>query len=83
MTGDPRAFKQIVLNLVANAIKFTERGGTVTVSAAVEGSRLMLRVRITASASRPTTSSGSAIPSSRPARPISGGTKAPASDCRS
>ena len=33
-----------MLNLVANAIKFTERGGSVTVSAAVEGSRLMLRV---------------------------------------
>jgi len=44
MTGDPRAFKQIVLNLVSNAIKFTERGGRVTVSAAVEGSRLVLRV---------------------------------------
>jgi cell cycle sensor histidine kinase DivJ len=44
MTGDARAFRQIVLNLVSNAIKFTERGGTVTVSAAVEGSRLMLRV---------------------------------------
>ena len=44
MTGDPRAFKQIVLNLVSNAIKFTERGGAVTASAAVEGSRLLLRV---------------------------------------
>jgi cell cycle sensor histidine kinase DivJ len=44
MSGDPRAFKQIVLNLVANAIKFTERGGTVTASACVEGSRLVLRV---------------------------------------
>jgi two-component system, cell cycle sensor histidine kinase DivJ len=44
MTGDPRAFKQIVLNLVANAIKFTEHGGTVTASAVVEGARLVLRV---------------------------------------
>jgi cell cycle sensor histidine kinase DivJ len=44
MTGDPRAFKQIVLNLVANAIKFTERGGNVTVQASVEGPRLILRV---------------------------------------
>ena len=44
MIGDPQAFKQILLNLLSNAIKFTERGGSVTVSAAVEGSRLALRV---------------------------------------
>ena len=44
MIGDPRAFKQIVLNLVSNAIKFTERGGRVTISARVEGSRMALRV---------------------------------------
>jgi cell cycle sensor histidine kinase DivJ len=44
MNGDPRAFKQIALNLITNAIKFTERGGSVTVSASVEGPRLMLVV---------------------------------------
>jgi two-component system, cell cycle sensor histidine kinase DivJ len=44
MIGDPRAFKQIVLNLVSNAVKFTERGGTATVSAAVEGARLIVRI---------------------------------------
>ncbi|MGF6309472.1 cell cycle sensor histidine kinase DivJ [Bradyrhizobium sp. i1.8.4] len=44
VNGDPRSFKQIVLNLVSNAVKFTERGGKVTVSASVEGSRLLLRI---------------------------------------
>ena len=44
MTGDARAFKQIVLNLVSNAVKFTERGGKVTVAAGVDGTRLVLRV---------------------------------------
>jgi two-component system, cell cycle sensor histidine kinase DivJ len=44
LNADPRAFRQIVLNLVSNAIKFTERGGKVTVAAQVEGARLLLRV---------------------------------------
>ena len=44
MTGDPRAFKQIVLNLVANAIKFTERGGQVSVTASASASQLTLRI---------------------------------------
>ena len=44
ITGDPRAFKQMILNLLSNAIKFSERGGTVTVTAGVEGSRLLVRV---------------------------------------
>ena len=47
ITGDPRAFRQILLNLVSNAIKFTERGGSVTVTASVEAARLVLRVRDT------------------------------------
>jgi cell cycle sensor histidine kinase DivJ len=44
MNGDPRAFKQIVINLISNAIKFTERGGKVTAAAGVDGSRLVLRI---------------------------------------
>lgn len=44
MTGDERAFKQILLNLLSNAIKFTGAGGSVTVSAQVEGRELLLRV---------------------------------------
>jgi cell cycle sensor histidine kinase DivJ len=44
MVGDQRAFKQILLNLLSNSIKFTERSGSVTVSASVEASNLVLKV---------------------------------------
>ena len=84
MTGDPRAFKQIVLNLVV------QRHQVHRARRQRDGFRRASRDRgwccaspIPASASPPRIWSGSAIRSSRPARPISAGTKAPASACRS
>jgi two-component system, cell cycle sensor histidine kinase DivJ len=44
IVADPRALKQIVINLVANALKFTNRGGTVTIDAGVEGASLLISV---------------------------------------
>jgi len=46
LVGDPRAFGQVLINLIANAIKFTDEGG-VTVSARSEleeGSQVLLHV---------------------------------------
>ena len=43
-TVDPTRLKQAIVNLVSNAVKFTPRGGTVTLAAAEEGGHLVLRV---------------------------------------
>jgi cell cycle sensor histidine kinase DivJ len=45
--ADRRAFSQILLNLVANAIKFTPRGGKVSVSARCDGGHLAVSVEDT------------------------------------
>jgi cell cycle sensor histidine kinase DivJ len=47
IVADKRALKQIVLNLLSNSIKFTDRGGCVTVSARADGMQLALAVEDT------------------------------------
>jgi signal transduction histidine kinase len=45
LRGDPRAIKQIVLNLLSNALKFTPRGGHIWMKAHYDDTRVALSVR--------------------------------------
>ncbi|WP_421871625.1 sensor histidine kinase [Pararhizobium sp.] len=44
VNADQRAIQQILINLVGNAIKFTDRGGLVTIDAEINGGNLSLIV---------------------------------------
>ena len=65
--ADELRFRQVLLNLLSNAVKFTDDGGSVAVSAWLEGSDLFVTVTDTGVGSPTSTRSGSSTRSSRAA----------------
>ena len=47
IAADKRAFSQILINLISNAVKFTPRAGCVTIGASCDGSNLVVTVEDT------------------------------------
>lgn len=47
LTGDEQQFSWVISNLVNNALKYTDHGGRVEISASAEGDHLLLRVKDT------------------------------------
>jgi two-component system cell cycle sensor histidine kinase PleC len=47
INGDHRAIKQMTFNLITNSIKFTDAGGEIRVTVAVEGPWVVIRVKDT------------------------------------
>ena len=47
LAADKRAFSQILINLISNAVKFTPRAGCVTIGASCDGSNLLVTIEDT------------------------------------
>ena len=83
MIADKRALNQILLNLVSNAIRFTDRGGTVTVSARAEAAHMTFAVEDTGVGISDVDLARVGEPYFQAAVPTTGVTAAPDSDCPS